>query len=212
MYKFFTSRYGRSIEDNILKLRKDFPNMQFIPGINKDIKGIWCLKDTTTREYGEKVELENGDVLSLPTEENIQKIIDDLKKYESNQTIRIPIELVSGTTVSIFPASAIPKKAILSLRTKVVQEEELPYNTKHEYGKIAYKLYLRSQKNEDLKSSDPDLGLLIKLAFENSYNLPIEVIDSLGIVSIQDYDKLFAASMGYDWEALMADANLSNSV
>lgn len=208
-WKYFTSRFGKDAVAKIIELRKEFPNHEFAAGVRKDVKGIWILKDQNCKSYGEHYELENGDYFYSPSDENIQKLKETLNKFEVNYEDKISVKLKSGVNLNIWPASAIPKKVLLGLRKKV-NTEELPYNTSTRYGELAYKLLLRSQAADQIKITDNDFSEFISLVIKNSYNLPLDVIDSLGIVSQGDYDPLFAAGMGFDYEYLLKEIPLSN--
>ena len=209
-YKFFTYRFGTDAIEAILDLRKEFPSCKYIRGIHKDKEGIWCIKDLDTKEYGEKEETEKGDIFVSPSESNLELIKSQLSTYESNWVDRIPVKLKTGITLNIFPASAIPKKVILGLKKKENSDE--PYNTRTEYGKLAYKLFNRSQSEESLRFDDPDFIEIIKLSLLESYILPIELWDVLGVISTGDYDTIFAAALGFDYEHLLGEVKKSNSV
>lgn len=197
-YKFFTKRFGTDAVEAIDQLRQAFPNCSFARGKYKSETGIYCFNNIKNREYGDNWDLENGDVFwGVNDPVNARTTLDQyLSEYED----RIPVKLQNGIVIKIYPASAIPKKVLFSRRQ--VQQDDSPYAKTTEYGRMAYELYELTQKQEALSFNDPKFVRFLKIAFEESYKLPIEVVDSLELFSQADLDKVFAAAMGFDWEFL----------
>ena len=212
MFKLFTTEFGSNNIDRISDLRKAFPGMSFASGNHKGQKGIWCLKDTVNRLYGEKIELDSGDFFFLPTQEKLDEIKGTLSNYKSPWVDRIAVRLKCGMTIDIYPASAIPKRVMLSLRKKPTkQEEESPYNKSHRYGAMAFNFLGKSQREEDIRFDNPEFQDFIRMSLQESYTLPIEVWDALEIISIGDFDPLFAAAMGFDFDYLQKELPLFNT-
>ena len=211
-YKIFTTEFGSNNIDRISDLRKAFPGMSFAAGIHKGQKGIWCLKDTVNRLYGEKIELENGRIFFLPTQDKLDEIKETLSNFKTPWVDRIKVKLKVGVTLEIYPATAIPKKVMLSLRKKQdKQEEESPYNKSHKYGRYAYSFLQKSQQDAEIRFDDAEFQEFIRCALNESYNLPIEIWDALELISMGDFDALFAAAMGFDFEHLQKELPLSNT-
>lgn len=211
MFKKHTTRFGTDPIDRIEELRKEFPNSQFVPGMWKQTKGIFVLHDLETRTYGEHYELDNGDTFWSPSDLNILKIRDSLSSFKTAWTDRIKVKLKTGLTIEVYPASAIPKKVMLSLRKKQTEEEkETPYNKNMKYGRMAYDFFFRSQRDEEIRFDSDDFQNFVRQALVESYTLPIEVWDSLEVISMGDFDPIYAAAMGYDYEMLQREIPLSN--
>jgi hypothetical protein len=210
MYKTFTIRYGTDTVEKIVELRKAFPDCQFARGIHKDKKGIFAFRSNDVKEYGERFELDNGDLFFSPTEANIKKLISDLPAYKSDWTDRIQVKLLNGVILEIFPASAMPRKIYLT--RKVVQKSDVPFDNSTAYGALAYQMYDRTQNSkEEVKLDDPQMMDLIKMALTESYKLPMPLWDCLNLLNMSDIDKIFAASMGMSWESLLEEVKKSNA-
>jgi hypothetical protein len=202
-YKTFTTRFGTVAMEALEKLRIEFPGCKFAAGVHKDARGIYAFS-SDTKEYGEKIELESGDFFWNPTQANLDKIKATLSDYKTLQLDRIPVKLKCGVTIEVYPASAIPTKVMLSLRKKVPKDEEnSPYNKSLLYGKMAYDLYFKSQKGEDIKFDDVYFQDFIRQALKESYTFPIEVWDALELICVGDFDPIFCAAMGYNYDMLL---------
>jgi hypothetical protein len=212
MFKYFTTRFGTSIETNIKALRKEFPGMSFTTGMRKDQRGIYCLKDMETREYGDSWETPQGDTFFAPNEANKKKIIETLATYKTDPEERIQVKLVaSKITLDIFPASAIPQKVMFSRKMpKAEVAEDNPYNTTDEYGKAAYELYFSSRSGETLRFDDDKFQKFVMMTLTRSYKLPVEMWDALELISMGDFDPLFAAGCGINYELLVKTLAESN--
>lgn len=208
MYKYFTTRFGVNAIEKIKELRKEFPGCSYAAGVSKDKKGIFAFASTDIKDYGDKWELENGDTFWAPTAPRIEEVRNNLGKYLSDWQDRIPIKLMCGKELSIFPASAIPKKIIFTRRKAPVSDT--PFDQTIPYGSLAYQMYDRSQKNESIKLDDPLMMELISMALSYSYTLPAPMWDALDMVSYSDIDKLFAAALGMDWEFLQTELKKSS--
>lgn len=204
MFKYHTTRFGDNIESNIKALRKEFPGMSFCRGMRKDKKGIFCLYDLESREYGDTWVTPSGDDFFAPTDSNKKLIIDKLASFKTDYEDRIAVKLCAAkVTLDIFPASAIPQKVMFSKRMpKVETNEDNPYNTSDEYGKMAYELYFASRNGETLKFDDEKFQKFVMMTLTRSYKLPVEVWDALELISYGDFDPLFAAGCGINYELL----------
>jgi hypothetical protein len=211
MFKLFTTRFGTNNLNKIQELRKEFPGMSFASGNHKGTSGIWCLQDTVNRQYGEKFEMDNGDIFFLPTSEKLQEIKDNLSKFKTLMIDRIPVKLKCGVTIEIYPASAIPQKVMLSLRRKQTKvEEESAYNKSVAYGRMAFDHYFKSQNNEEVRFDSEEFQNFMRQALIESYTLPIEIWDAMELICLGDFDPIFCAAMGYNYDMLLKELPLSN--
>lgn len=207
-HKYFTKRYGTDAVAKLVELRKDFPEHHFVAGIHKGERGIFCLGDRDNREYGEKVELDNGDFFFPPTDANLKLVRDNLNSYKTKWEERLKVTLLSGVDLFIFPASALPKKVYFTQKKK---NNTSTYDDTTEYGKAAYLIYDRTQREESMKLDDPQIVEFIMMGLSYSYKLPKDYWDCLGIISLGDFDKLFAAMLGADWDMLQEEVKKSNA-
>lgn len=204
MFKYFTTRFGTDPITTLMELRKEFPTMQFRSGVRKGTKGIWVIKDVEFKdEYGTPWETDKGDFFYPPHQSFLNKIKETLSDYKTDVFERLPVKLRCGIILDIFPASCIPRKALFSRRMKKQEltEEEI-YNKAHPYGAKAYELYFRSLTNKEIKLDDDQFVDFVLSALKESYTLPTEIWDALEIITLQDYDSIFAAGMGIPDEAL----------
>lgn len=206
MYKYHTTRFGTDAVEKLEELRKEFPSCHFARGIYKGKQGIYAFKSQDIKEYGDKWELDNGDVFFAPSPEQLQLLKTNLSQYKTEWTERLKVILMNGLVLEIFPASAIPKKVYF---TKKVQSLDSPYQTDIPYGKLAYEMYDLSQQEKHMMLDDPRMVHFIKVALFNSYTLPEPLWDVLGI-GFGDFDKIFAAAMGMDWGLLQEEIKKSN--
>lgn len=212
MYKSFTTRFGVVPIAKLTELRLAFPGCNFARGMHKGTRGIYAFS-TKTKEYGESFELENGDFFWNPTPSNLQKIKDTLDTFKTPWVDRIAIKLKTGQSIEIYPASAIPQKVMLSLRKKQTKEEEASaYNKSILYGKMAFDLYFKSQKQEDIRFDEEYFQSFIRQALIESYTLPIEIWDAMEVICVGDFDPIFCAAMGYDYDTLLNELPKSNGV
>jgi hypothetical protein len=207
MYKYFTTRFGVNAIEKIKELRNEFPGCSYAAGICKDKKGIYAFASNEIKDYGEKWELETGDIFWAPTAPRIEEIRNNLAKYITDWIDRIPVKLTCGKELTIFPASALPRKVLFS-RKRIVKDDT-PFDQSLPYGKLAYQMYDRSQNNETIKLDDPQMMELISMALKLSYTLPMPIWDVLDLVNQSDIDKLFAAALGMDWEFLQTELKKS---
>ena len=211
MWKYFSTRFGDNPESKIKELRKEFPNMIFKAGMHKDKRGIFILKDTEKREYAEMWETTRGDIFFSPNENDKKFILEHLKDFKSDYEDRIEVKLSTvKISLEIFPASAIPSKVLFTRRMPKAENEDSPFNTTDEYGKMAYELYQASQKGEELRFDDEKFLKFIELILTRSYKLPMEMWDALGIVTFRDFDPIFASGCGISWEHLKKTLEESN--
>lgn len=208
MYKHFTTRFGNNAVDKLVELRKAFPQCSFAAGVRKDKKGIYAFRSNDIKDYGESWELDNGDVFWAPTAERLASLKANLSAYKTSWLDRIPVQLINGVTLEVYPASAIPKKVYFS---KKVQKEDTPYPTDVAYGKAAYELFDRTQKDDKIMLDDPQMLEFVKLVLAESYDFPEPLWDALQLVSYGDFDRIFAAGMGMDWNLLQDEIKKSNA-
>lgn len=208
-HKYFTKRYGSNAVEQLVALRREFPEHSFAAGNHKGERGIFCLSDIENREYGEKVELENGDLFFPPTEANLTLVRNTLSSYKTQWEERIKVTLLCGVDLYVFPASCLPKKVYFTQKKK--SNVDSPYDDTTEYGRAAYKIHDRTQKEDGMKIDDPQILDFILLGLRYSYKLPKEYWDCLGMVTLGDFDKLFAAMLGADWDLLQEEVKKSNA-
>lgn len=208
MIKYFTTRYGRDPVAKIDELRKEFPKCHFLGGVHKDSKGIFVIKDLECKQYGEKWQLDNGDFFFSASDAKLEEIRNDISKYKTEYQERIKVALICGKELEIYPASALPRKVYFS---KKIIKQDSPYDTTVDYGLAAYKLFDRTQKDDKLMLDDPQMIEFVKMALKYSYTIPEPLWDSLQLVSFGDFDKIFAAAMGMDWDYLQEELGKSNA-
>jgi hypothetical protein len=210
MFKYFTTRFGTEPISKLSELREAFPLCKFAGGVCKGIRGIYAFS-SDTKEYGEHFELDNSDIFWNPTQANLETIKSTLSKFKTPWVDRIIVKLKCGVPLEIYPASAIPKIAMLSLRKKQPEEKnDCQYNKTNKYGNLAYYFYEKSQKDEEIRFDNDDFQNFLRLSLKESYILPIEIFDALEILSFGDFDPLFAAAMGYQYEYLQTEISKSN--
>lgn len=195
VYKYFTTRYTNILDDaQKTALKKEFPGMHFTQGMHKDRRGVFVTSTKEKVEYGERFELPNGDVFFPPKSfEGFNPL-----EYETPLEDRIEVSLMNGEKLRIFPASAIPKRALF--RKRMGQEGEL-YNRSNPYGCIAYDFYfMPDEKKKNLKLEDPEVVNFVEAALKASYTLPIEMWDAMGWLCEGDYDPIILAALGYKLE------------
>ena len=198
-FKFFDPQ-GSSItyiEYNYKKLKKQYPGCSFRIGKHRSVKGIFVL---SSKEYldivKEPIEIADATWFWGPADRD--KAIAALSCYETSVKDKLAIQIDCGATLKIFPASALPRKVFLSRRQvdTEIKEGENPYPKINPYGCLAYELFDRFKDGEEVPLSDPKVIDFVTMALRNSYNLPIEVFDSLELLSIQDLDSILMAAMG----------------
>jgi hypothetical protein len=208
MYKTFTTRFGTDAPAKILELRKEFPHCSFAAGVRKDKRGIFAFASNDIKEYGESWELANGDTFFAPTEIRLEEMRNDISKYQTEYPDRIKVDLMNGKKLMIYPASALPRKVYF---TRTNKTPDTPYDVTIPYGKLAYHLYDRTQKEEKIMLDDSQMVEFVKVALKHSYALPEALWDALQLVSYGDFDKIFAAGMGMDWDYLQEEVKKSNA-
>lgn len=194
-YKYFTARYTNILDDKErAALKKEFPGMNFTAGMHKDRRGVFVTTTKEKVEYGERFELHNGDIFFPP--KSFEGFNPD--NYLTPHEERIEIVLMNGEKLRIFPASAIPKRALFRKR---MGEEGEAYNRSNPYGCLAYDFfYMPEEKKKVLKLDSPEIVNLVEAALKASYSLPIEMWDALGWLCEGDYDPIVLAALGYKLE------------
>lgn len=217
-YKYFISKLDA--QRDIVKLRKLFPNHYYKDGMKKDTKGVFIIRETKNREYGEQRNsvLRNKLVKEgLLTEDqhvtfwapSCSKDEFDYSKYEIDTgRPKISVTLTNGKVVNINPAAGEPKEMIFGgdYEEERIQMASL-YSRATEYGELAYQLiYAEDEVQEQggLLSNDKRLLKLIELAMVNSYSLPLDMFNWLNLVSQNDVGLLYKAAMGADQSFLEA--------
>lgn len=199
-YIYFSDK---DIEESIVDLRKKFnsPGKEFFfkSGKYKGNDVIFVLNDLTTRTYGEPVESkQHKGCLFFPPTEDTQIELDDFEVHKQKRDLKIPIDLSNGKTIYIIPATLEPKRVIFDLDEVV--EETNPYSTATEYGRLAYSLFNEAKTNTDIPLNNPTVKKLVMLSLLKSYSLPLDLINWLGFISVQDFDNLITAAMGISEE------------
>lgn len=201
IYKFFDPTIVGKIDDivTVKALRKKYPNCYYKKGIYKNEKGFYALSTLDKVAFGDPVQLNDDGIVffgALDKKHNIEK----LGEYETNKQPRIEVELVCGVKISIFPASAIPKKIYLrrqNVESYPENDMRSVYNVSDDYGFMAFNLFERSSTTDEvISATDPKIIELVDMALTQSYNLPIELFDDLEIFSEQDLVNVANAAMG----------------
>ena len=209
-FKFFVS--GVSAENDIVNLRKIFPNSYFIDGNYKGAKGAFVVRELNNKEYGEKhksvltkevrergffkpdVEITFWEPSCSTEEFNIEAY-----RIKREPIPACSVTLKNGKVLKINPAAGEPQQLLFG----EVEEEKLEfaslYSRSTEYGRLAYTLiYLESELKEKggLLVTDKRVQKLVELALRNSYELPSDIWNWLGWISMHDISSLFQAAMG----------------
>lgn len=185
----------------IISLRDKYPRCFFKTGMLKDKSTLFVLGDLTTREYGIPRQLKDGSSFYPP--KDMSKF--DLEQYEVNKEVRefkIQVTLSSGVKLWVKPATLEPQ--IYSLFS---DDEPSSYSQATEYGKLAFNIYDDIQRDVDIKLTDARIKKFIKLLLTASYNLPLVVLDSLNLISINDLLNLVGAGLGVDDSVLEVKKN-----
>jgi hypothetical protein len=190
---------------SIQTLRKKFntqhKNYYFKDGLYKNKQCIFVLNDLTTKVYSDPIESKQyRGSLFFPPLDPIK--VEDFEVNPDKKEWKIKVDLVSGTTIYVIPATLEPKKIVFDFDDTETQTEDSPYSLATEYGTLAYSLFEDSQNKKELVLKDPRIKKLIMLGLQKSYAMPIDLINWLGLISEQDIDPLFAACMGYSPELL----------
>lgn len=189
------------IPGNILDLRKKFPGFHFKNGMHKGVAGAWCLSslEKIDNAYGDPIpSKQHKDATYFPPKDipqDIQKFLDSRKK---KLTKPIKVDLVSGVSLMIHPATAEPRKVIFSL----VDEIEESTNNVSPYAKLAFELFDQLDKGE-LKNNDKRVMQLLWMAIDKSYDgLSIDLVNWLGIFTFEDIETVFYAAIGINPEEI----------
>lgn len=194
----------RDAASQIDMLRKKFntktKQYYFKDGQYKGKQCIFVLNDLTTKVYSDPIDSKQfKGSLFFPPQNDIT--LSDVEINKEKREWKVKVDLVSGVTMYIIPASLEPKKIVFDFDEDTgVKEEESPYSLATEYGSLAYVLFDDLVAKKSVQLSDPRIKKLILLGLQKSYNIPIDVINWAGIVSEQDIDPLFAACLGINPE------------
>lgn len=129
------------------------------------------------------------------------EVVELLKATASNKvdkSKKIEVKLVSGITLYISPCYMEPRRVILSKR-----KAELKDDVMSRYGKLGYSLSEKIEKGdyEPLLGEGEDLEFIL-LAISASYDLPLDIINHLNIISSQDLDPIYCAGLGIIYDEL----------
>jgi hypothetical protein len=186
--------------ETLIGLRAKYPNCYYKTGYLKDQVTLFVLGDLTTREYGPHRKLKDGSTFYPPKDDL------DLSTYENSKDVRqfkVEVTLVSGKKLWVKPATLEPQ--VYSLFDDA--EEANSYSQATEYGKLAYSLFDDITKEKEVKLTDPRVKKFISLLLEASYNLPLIILDSLNLISVNDLMNLITAGLGIDEGVLEVKKN-----
>lgn len=196
-YKFFTDKFGADLFSNIEPLREYFGKLERKKGVWDNKPGIFAISDVSAgdKDYQKPIKSKVWkDVLFFPPNRELsitdkQELLDSFEKRTNLEKINVDLEC--GVKLKIIPASFEPKKLSLSL---IDDEEETEFIT--EYGKEAYRVaeILDSDQPFIVKEAIP----LSLMAFSKAYDMPIDLLNWLAIISDTDIDKIVWASCGVE--------------
>lgn len=202
-YIYFTET---SAESQIDFLRKRYNTKSkvyyFKNGKYKDRSCIYVLNDLITKTYGEPIpSKQHPNDLFFPPLNPL--VISDYEILPDKKEWKIKVDLVEGTTLWIVPATLEPKKIVFDFDDNTgVTEENSPYSLATEYGTLAFSIFEDVQAKKDIMLNDKRIKKLILLAIQKSYSIPLDIINSCGIISSQDIDPLLSACLGINPELL----------
>lgn len=196
MWKYIY-KSDKDIQSELNFLRKKFntehKEYYFKAGKHKGDNVIFVLNDLTTKVYGEPIiSKQHKDCMFYPPTDDTKIDLEQYEIHKNRREYKIKVDLVDGHSLYIIPASLEPKRVVFDLDE--VEEEDNPYSTATEYGRLAYSLYDEAKKGDSLPIAM--LKKLVILSLMKSYNIPIDIWNWLGIVSAQDFDPIAAAAMG----------------
>lgn len=193
-YKYFTQNYSNILE-NINTLRKKFPGCEYKNGKYNGKYGTYIISsgDKGINEFDKPVKSKmEKDLLFFPPLAPIsdkQKFLDSFELSKS--VLKGNVELASGVTIKIIPATAEPRKIALSLFED--PEEEVGFVSP--YGKMAYEIDEKLANEKEVSLLD---GLkLFVLALEKSYSIPLDLFNWMELVSTEDIENLTYSCLGY---------------
>jgi hypothetical protein len=192
---------GSQIELLRRKFNTKTKQYYFKDGSYKGKSCIYVLNDLTTKQYAEPLDSKQfKGSLFFPPLESIS--LEDVEIQKDKREWKIKVDVVSGVTLWIIPATLEPKKIVFDFDDTGAKEEDSPYSLATEYGTLAYSIFDDIEHKKEVTLSDPRVKKLIMLALQKSYNIPIDIINWAGIVSVQDVDPLLSAAMGISPELL----------
>ena len=204
MYKFVKDT-NKTIEQELPDLKKNFPGFYFKSGKYKDKDVIFILNDLTTREYlspQDSVEFPGFLFFGPKHIENKQEFLNSKKVVPEIDERKIKVKLPNGIDLVIFPASLEPKKVILSLTAVKTKTSDNPYGDS-EYGKLAYEVYAFAKEKKEVGFCDPRVIRLICLALKRSYNIPVDVWNSLELIGEESLDPILCAALGINFDEVL---------
>jgi hypothetical protein len=196
MWKYFVP--NRDKHEDLVWLREQFPGHFYFNGSHKDARGVFACRDATVREYGEKVEATHPEATHFWHPKS-QIDIQNFQKHPELPSIWV--ELMCGERLRIVPASAIPRQIFFG------RDNTSLYNTKLRYGKLAFEFTQKAANKEPITLGEDLTVSLIEESLMYSYALPIELWNSLGLISHSDLDPLLAAACGFNFETLKKAAS-----
>lgn len=194
-------------ENDIVHLRNKFntktKQYYFKTGNYKGSPCIFVLNNLSTKTYAEPVPSKQfKGCLFFPPLEEIN--IDDFELFKDKRDLKIKVSLVNGKELYIVPATMMPRKVIFDFNDDEGTKEDVssPYSLSEEYGQLSYKLFQDLENKVNIELTSPLVKKLVMLALQKSYNLPIDVINHIGIISSQDLDPLLSSALGINPDLL----------
>ena len=175
-------------------LKEKFKGYAFKQGRMNSKDGVYCLSDMSSGkdDYDEPVKSKaiKDAIWFAPKEKptDIQAFLDSKRKDTTK--IHCRVKLDNGLTLWISPATLEPTKLVLSMFD---DPEEIPEHSS-EYGRYAHEL----EQKEDITGIE---GLKLSvLGLMKSYNINIDIINWLNIISTGDITNLVGGCLGYSMD------------
>lgn len=196
MWKYIY-KTDKSVESQLDFLRKKFntehKQYYFKSGKSKGDDVVFVLNDLVNKVYGEPTQSkQHKDCIFYPPKEDTIIDLEQHEVHKSKREFKVKVDTSDGKTLYIIPATLEPKRVVFDLDE--AEEEENPYSTATEYGRLAYTLYDAAKAHQELPLAA--LKKIVILALLKSYTIPVDLWNWLGIVSVQDFDNIAAAAMG----------------
>lgn len=194
--KYFTETI-LDIPQNIEKLRKQFPGYFYFEGKKAGKSGTYIVSDNTPgqNEFSEPVKSkEFKDFWFYPPKSvgDVQVFLDSQRRNKNS--LSEEVLLSTGYKLNLIPATAEPRKIALSMFEDSEEVAELA----SPYGKLAFQIDddLQNGKEVSLQRG----AVLVGHALRKSYNIGIDMINHLGIISSDDIENLVYICLGYGEE------------
>lgn len=207
MLRYHTTAYTDPIDAAMaLKGVAMFHGCTFRAGVLKDQRGVFIIKDMDYKGgYGRIVQVD--DATRIQVAEDLNVIAAYLPKLQSNASLRIPVALKSGITLSIAPATGEPRAFLFDAE----DDSDDLFSANTPYGKAAIEFCAKQAENaEGLQLRDAAVVNLVKLALTASYpSLPTKFWDATGAITLDDVDSILLAAIGSTPDFFVSDGRHS---